>query len=235
MSKGNEPEAKTSPHIVKEEKKILKVVVLSEPYFPKQKLSIRFSSLILQHMEIEEGPPGDSGIAGTPTPGQNFGIVAKYSKNNKTHAAYGTMCEIQGQESSNLVFNGGQVTSGFSQVRAVGVVRFKIHRVLHRALDGLILTCDVTCFYEEGCDEDTRLAETPLFEQLSVDSMEMCRLSQKTFTTSKQHLYAQKEAQIKQMTKSASELTYFVCQLLTIPTKQDLQTILEENDINQRM
>ena len=28
--------------------------MLSEPYFPKQKLSVRFNSVVLQHMELED-------------------------------------------------------------------------------------------------------------------------------------------------------------------------------------
>lgn len=39
-------------------------------------------------------------------------------------------------------------------VQAMGVHRFRIDRVLHRALDGLILTCEVTNFVEEGNEED---------------------------------------------------------------------------------
>lgn len=31
----------------------MKVAVLSEPYFPKQKLSVRFNSVVLQHMDME--------------------------------------------------------------------------------------------------------------------------------------------------------------------------------------
>ena len=37
------------------------------------------------------------------------------------------------------------------------------------------------------------------------------------------------------MTKSASELTYFVCQMLTTPSKNEFQAILNENDIEKRM
>ena len=37
------------------------------------------------------------------------------------------------------------------------------------------------------------------------------------------------------MTKSVSELTFFVCQLLSTPTKYEFQTILDENNIEKRM
>ena len=37
----------------REEKQIMKVAVLTEPYFPKQKLSIKFNNVVLQHMELE--------------------------------------------------------------------------------------------------------------------------------------------------------------------------------------
>jgi len=43
-------------------------------------------------------------------------------------------------------------------VQAMGQHRFRIDRVLHRALDGLILTCEVTNFYEEGSEIDIKLA-----------------------------------------------------------------------------
>ena len=39
---------------IKEERSILKVAVLSEPYFPKQKLSVKFNTVVLQHMELED-------------------------------------------------------------------------------------------------------------------------------------------------------------------------------------
>ena len=38
---------------IQEEKRILKVAVLSEPYFPGQKLSVRFNSIVLKHMEMD--------------------------------------------------------------------------------------------------------------------------------------------------------------------------------------
>ena len=37
------------------------------------------------------------------------------------------------------------------------------------------------------------------------------------------------------MTGSASELTYFICQMLTTPSKHEFQAILDENDIEKRM
>lgn len=56
-SKAGAASAKT---ISWEEKTILKVAVLSEPYFPKQKLSVRFNSVVLQHMELEDLSNNDS-------------------------------------------------------------------------------------------------------------------------------------------------------------------------------
>ena len=47
-------------------------------------------------------------------------------------------------------------------------------------------------------------------------------------------LFYQKESQIKELT-SASELTFFVCQLLTSPMKTEFQAILDQNDIEARM
>ena len=49
------------------EKQIIKVIVLNDAYFPSQKLSLRFSSAILQHMEMEDKIQ--------PHKGQQFGIV----------------------------------------------------------------------------------------------------------------------------------------------------------------
>ena len=49
-----------TPRTAKQEKSILKVAVLSEPYFPKQKLSVRFNSVVLNHMELEDLSEGTS-------------------------------------------------------------------------------------------------------------------------------------------------------------------------------
>jgi len=32
----------------------MKVAVLNEPYFPKQKLAVRFNSVVIQHMELDD-------------------------------------------------------------------------------------------------------------------------------------------------------------------------------------
>ena len=49
------------------EKQIIKVIVLNDAYFPSQKLSLRFSSTILQHMEMEDKIQPHKGL--------QFGIV----------------------------------------------------------------------------------------------------------------------------------------------------------------
>ena len=64
-------------------------------------------------------------------------------------------------------------------VQAMGIHRFRIDRVLHRALDGLILTCEVTTFIEEGSEVDNKLALTPLFTEIKKKSIEFCSLSGK--------------------------------------------------------
>jgi endopeptidase La len=47
-----------SPQLEPVQKQVLKVAVLSEPYFPLQKLVIRFSQTILQQMEINDNSDG---------------------------------------------------------------------------------------------------------------------------------------------------------------------------------
>lgn len=47
-------------------------------------------------------------------------------------------------------------------------------------------------------------------------------------------MYQQKIDQIKS-TESAVELTYFVCQMLTLASKADLQSLLDMNDPELRM
>ena len=129
--------------------------MLTEPYFPKQKLSIKFNSVVLKHMEMDTDsrdstyrPPGTLN-------GQIFGIVQKMEKSYRSYAKYGTVCEIIGESSMTVILNSHQQnTSGNMSVQAVGIYRFRIDKVLHRALDGLILTCEATCFHEEGSDID---------------------------------------------------------------------------------
>jgi len=93
-------------------------------------------------------------------------------KSFRSYAKYGTIVEIVGHEhSQTVVFNpydrDDKLTKGGSTtVRAMGKHRFRIERVLHRALEGLILTCEVTVFHEEGSDLDVKLSQTPLFQQL---------------------------------------------------------------------
>ena len=62
-------------------------------------------------------------------------------------------------------------------MQAVGVYRFRIEKVLHRALDGLILTCEVTCFHEEGSGIDSKLTEDEAFQTMWTDAIEFCKLS----------------------------------------------------------
>ena len=81
------------------------MAVLNEPYFPKQKLSIKFNSVVLKHMEMEANnndstyrPPGTLN-------GQTFGIVQKMEKSYRSYAKYGTVCEIVGESSMTVILN----------------------------------------------------------------------------------------------------------------------------------
>ena len=88
---------------IREEKRVIKVAVLTEPYFPKQKLSIKFNSVVMKHMEMDNHentyrPPGTLN-------GQIFGIVQKMDKSYRSFAKYGTICEIVGESSMTLITN----------------------------------------------------------------------------------------------------------------------------------
>ena len=74
-------------------------------------------------------------------------------------------------------------------VSAMGIHRFRIDRVLHRALDGLILTCEVTNFIEEGSEMDAKLAQSPLFDEIKNKGIEFCQVSQKLTHTARAKIY----------------------------------------------
>lgn len=65
----------------------MKVIVLNDAYFPLQKLQIRFSGMILQHMEMDESIP-------LPTIGMQFGIVQKLERSFRSNTKYGVICEV---------------------------------------------------------------------------------------------------------------------------------------------
>jgi len=74
-------------------------------------------------------------------------------------------------------------------VQAMGIHRFRIDRVLHRALDGLILTCEVTNFFEEGSELDTKLAQTPLFHDIKEKGVQFCQISRKISHSTRGKVY----------------------------------------------
>ena len=110
--------------------------------------------------------------------GQQFGIVQKMEKSYRSYAKYGTVCEIVAHEQTQTIvfnpFERSQGNQGNTMVQAMGIHRFRIDRVLHRALDGLILTCEVTNFIEEGSEIDQKLAQTPLFDEIKNKGIEFC-------------------------------------------------------------
>ena len=81
----------------------MKVAVLTEPYFPKQKLSIKFNNVVLQHMELDQNNSryNSNGLL----QGQLFGIVQKMDKSYRSNAKYGTVCEIVGEQSTSVIMN----------------------------------------------------------------------------------------------------------------------------------
>ena len=136
----------------------MKIAVLNEPYFPKQKLQIKINGIALHHLEMDnqEGSFRSTGSLS----GQKFGIVQKMEKTEKrSFAKYGTVCQVLGEQSMTVMVGGFPRNEDNRTVKAVGIQRFKIERVLSRDLDGLILTCEVTCFHEEGSQRDLQLSE----------------------------------------------------------------------------
>ena len=115
--------------------------------------------------------------------------MQKLDKSFRSFAKYGTVCEIVSHEQTRIIL--GYPTentperfqsNGSTMVQAMGVHRFRVDRVLHRALDGLILTCEVTNFYEDGSDIDVKLAGSELFTQMKNNAIEFCRISQQAVT-----------------------------------------------------
>ena len=104
------PEETVIPPL-REEKLIIKVAVLNEPYFPKQKLSIKFNRMVLKHMDMEnESTFKQSGSLH----GQTFGIVQKMDKSFRSYAKYGSICEIVGESSTTVIFNSNQKDASMS-------------------------------------------------------------------------------------------------------------------------
>ena len=93
-------------------------------------------------------------------------------------------------------------------VQAMGIHRFRIDRVLHRALDGLILTCEVTNFVEEGNEIDIKLGQTPLFTTMQLKGVEFCQLSQKLASHAARAKAYEQKRKLLEETTSASALTF---------------------------
>ena len=149
------------------------------------------------------------------TQGQQFGIVQKMEKSYRSFAKYGTVCEIQAHEQTQtIVFNPFERNTGAqgnTMVQAMGIHRFRIDRVLHRALDGLILTCEVTNFVEEGNEIDIKLGQTPLFTTMQLKGVEFCQLSQKLASHAARAKAYEQKRKLLEETSSASALTFLVC------------------------
>ena len=65
-------------------------------------------------------------------------------------------------------------------------------------------------------------------------AIEFCTISEQVANASRAKIFQQKKAHLEQIT-SASELTFFICQLLSSPLKSEFQAILNENCIETRM
>jgi hypothetical protein len=69
------------------------------------------------------------------------------------------------------------------QVKAQGLRRFRIDRIVERALDGLILTVEATVFYDVGSPQDIKVTQSAQYKQLKDLAMEYCKISQQTQVT----------------------------------------------------
>jgi hypothetical protein len=163
------------------EQRIVKVVVLNDPYFPLQKLQIRFSGMILQHMEMDDSIP-------QPFVGMQFGIVQKLNNNFRSNVRHGVLCEVVEFEYESSIHPEAK-QKGFVMVKAVGRLRFHISRILHRALDGLIMTCEVQVFTETNSSADLELTKSEKFTNLKNQVLEYCKLGQTYVSPQKQIVF----------------------------------------------
>ena len=154
----------------------LKVLVLKTPYFPKQKLSIRFSQSLLKSMDLNITEMKDS----DKITGMRFGIVYKTGVGALKHATYGTICEVNKTDIENeFTINTGKEQSVSIQARVHGVDRFKIDKVLDYAFEGLLLTCEATVMHDKWTKNDTLIVEkSESFSKLLALVIELCKLNQ---------------------------------------------------------
>ena len=101
-------------------------------------------------MEMDDSIP-------QPYVGMQFCVVQKMERSFRSNSKYGVICEVVEFEyestTANMDMNPHSSSSqGFVQVKAIGRQRFKIERILHRALDGLIMTCECLIYNEIGSD-----------------------------------------------------------------------------------
>lgn len=79
----------------------------------------------------------------------------------RSNAKSGVVCEVlefeYEQTTTNMDVNQSQTPKGFVLVKAVGKQRIQIVRVLHRALEGLIMTCECKVFDETNTSMDKSL------------------------------------------------------------------------------
>lgn len=90
-----------------------------------------------------------------------FGIVCTLDRNNfKSHAKIGVVCEVLEFDLDSTVTEDsyGRKPAGYVHVKAVAQQRFRIDKVLHRALDGLILTTESEFIEEANTDADLALS-----------------------------------------------------------------------------
>lgn len=86
----------------------------------------------------------------------------------RSNVKYGVVCEVLEFEYESTTANmdiqpSNQSPKGFVLVKAIGRQRFQINRVLHRALDGLIMTCDCSIYNEVNSDLDKVLQKSDKF------------------------------------------------------------------------
>lgn len=149
---------------------------------------MRFNGKILQHLEMEDAggvTDGSSGsvLGGFPAIGSHFGIVCKMDRSYRSHAHYGVLCECEAVDLDKVgdwevgFLGGGEYRSKqYVHIRAQAKHRFRIDQVLHRGLDGLILTAMCTVFEECGTPEDIDLSANDRFKALKSASEDHCNV-----------------------------------------------------------